>query len=92
MSECRNDILNEIDTERKRQNDMWGNDFDKKNTPNDWVAYITRYVAEGAYDGSTGKYNPELFRTNLIKAATICVAAVEILDSQGCCAPRHYDN
>ncbi len=88
----RTDILNEIDLERERQDSMWGDTFDKKNTPNDWVAYITHYVADGAYDGRLNKYNVELFRTNLLKAATICVAAIETIDKYGECAPRHYDN
>lgn len=84
-------ILSEIDVERKRQKRLFGTTFDALNTPNDWVAYITRYVAEGAYYGRAQQYNPERFRDCLLKAAAICVAAIEIIDSKGACAPRHYE-
>jgi hypothetical protein len=83
----RQEILSRIGAERERQNKMWGNAFDAKNTVNDWVAYITRYVSEGAYDGSTQKFSEEKFREHLLKAATLCVAALE----QGSYSPRHYD-
>jgi hypothetical protein len=80
-------ILESIAAERDRQDKMWGNDFDAKNTVNDWVAYITRYVSEGAYDGSSQKFDEKKFREYLMKAATLCVAALE----QESFAPRHYD-
>ncbi len=84
-------ILKEIDLERERQEGLWGSEFDDLNTPNDWVAYIVRYVAEGAYDGRPMVYTPEDFREHLVKAATITVAAIETLDRKGNLAPRHYD-
>lgn len=88
MKTKREAILAAIETERTRQNTLWGNSFDEKNTPNDWVAYISRYVNEGAYDGREQKFSDERFREFLMKAATLCVAALE----QEKFAPRHYDN
>lgn len=84
-------ICDEIVDERQRQHNLWGNDFDDKNTANDWVAYICRYVSEGAYDGRKAQYTSERFRKHLVKAATICVAAIEAIDRNGDCAKRHYD-
>lgn len=39
-------IFYEISAERKYQQGKWGDDFDSKNTPNDWVAYLTKYVGQ----------------------------------------------
>lgn len=85
-------LITEIAEERARQVKLWGNDFDDKNTANDWVAYILNYVAVGAYCGRQDKYSPERFREHLLKAATLCVAAVEAIDRNGGCAPRHYED
>ena len=84
-------ILAGIKTERERQVKLWGDDFDDKNTANDWAAYVSKYVNEGAYSGRQDKYTPERFREHLLKAATLCVAAVEAIDRNGDCAPRHYE-
>ena len=85
-------LITEIAEERVRQVKLWGNDFDNKNTANDWAAYICNYVTSGAYAGREAKYTPEGFRTCLLKAATLCVAAVEAIDRNGDCAPRHYED
>lgn len=82
--------LVEIAVEVNRQIKLWGFEFDNKNTANDWVAYITRYAADGAYDGREHKYNKEYFRRALIKTAALCVAAILAIDRGGP-APRHYD-
>jgi hypothetical protein len=83
-------IIEEIGAERERQRILWPEKFDRKNTANDWAAYIARYVLEGAYDGSRDAYTRERFREYLVKAATLCVAAIEALDAGGP-SPRHYD-
>lgn len=85
-------VLSEIELERSRQVELWGDKFDNKNTANDWVAYICNYVASGAYDGRQEKYSPERFRKHLVKAATLCVAAIETIDRLGDCSPRHYEH
>jgi hypothetical protein len=68
--------------ERRRQMGLWCNAADDLNTRNDWVAYICRYVA-GGDDNSNSRFAVEKFRANLIKAATLCVAAVEAIDRNG---------
>lgn len=78
--------------ERARQQKLWGNEFDDKNTANDWAAYISNYVNAGAYLGRQDKYSPERFREHLVKAATLCIAAIEAIDRNGNCAPRHYED
>jgi hypothetical protein len=88
----RNDILNSIDVERERQDVMWGTKFDDKNTPNDWVAYIVRYASDAAYDGNGGWYNVDRYKLQLLKCATLCVAALESCERlDGNLAKRHYD-
>lgn len=73
-------ILKEIEKERQRQLYLWGNKADNLNTRNDWASYICNYVANGAYNGKDNEFSEEHFRANLIKAATICVAAIEAID------------
>ena len=85
-------VLGEIDHERERQQELWGNTFDDLNTVNDWIAYICRYAAEGGYQGREKKYTAIRFRSFLVRAAAICVAAVETIDRNGGkLNPRHYD-
>ena len=80
-------VYDEIKAERDYQIDKWGEDFDSKNTANDWVAYITAYLGQ-AY---TIPFNKVQYRKFLIKVATLAVAAVETLDREGNPAPRHFD-
>lgn len=81
-------ILQEIDDEREYQQTRWGDDFDSKNTPNDWLAYAGGYLGRAL----TLPWNPEAFRTGMIKVASICVAAVEWCDkTNGNMPKRHYD-
>lgn len=86
--EKREAIFDEINTERDRQNEMWGSDFDDKNTINDWTSYICRYVCNASRDHCL----PDQGRVFLLKAATLCVAAIETLDRNEKFALRHYDN
>ena len=87
----REEILAEVNAERDRQDSFWGHSFDDVNNPNDWVAYITRYVSDGAYSGRTQKYSHKDFREALIKTAALCVAAVESYERQKKFPSRHYD-
>ena len=89
--ESKTTILDEVFSEHSRQVRFWGTTFDDKNTANDWCAYICKYVAAGAYAGRGEKYTPKEFRENLKKAATLCIAAMEAIDRNGDCAPRHYE-
>ena len=79
----RQEVFNAIETERDYQNRKWGNDFDSKNTPNDWVAYISKYLGQAV----TMPFNAETFRTQILKVATLATAVLE----QDSFAPRHYD-
>ena len=90
--EIRCKVLAEVDYERQRQQELWGNDFDDLNTTNDWVAYICRYAAEGGYAGRKGEYTVARFRSFLVRAAALCCAAIETIDRNGGkLIHRHYD-
>lgn len=80
-------ILEEIRKERQHQHELWGNDFDDRNTCNDWIAYITSYAGKGV----TLEASALEFREAMIKVATLAVAAVEAVDRNDGTAPRHYD-
>lgn len=81
-------ILNEIKVEREHQDKKWGDTFDSKNTANDWVAYIAKHAGMAV----TLPWNATTFRTQLVKVATICVAAIQWIDrTKGDIAKRHYD-
>jgi hypothetical protein len=79
----RREVFEEIEKERAYQQDKWGNDFDEKNTPNDWVAYMSKYLGQAV----TMPFDVEKFRTQILKVATIATAVLEQADY----APRHYD-
>jgi hypothetical protein len=81
-------ILEDIRKEREYQVGKWGDEFDNKNTANDWVTYIAMYATAGARMDAS----PEDFRTAMIKVATLAVAALEAIDrNNGKMPPRHYD-
>ena len=76
-------VLDSINTEREYQNSRWGVEFDAKNTPNDWVAYISKYLGQSV----TMPFDESRFRTQMVKVAALATAALE----QDQYAPRHYD-
>lgn len=78
-------IFDEIDTERKRQDESFGHEFDDKNNPNDWVTFVTRYMSRAA------EFPVNEYRTSLLKAATIAVAAIEAYDRAQGTVARHYE-
>lgn len=74
--------------ERDYQRAKWGDAFDARNTPNDWIAYIAQYAGKAV----TLPWDAVTFRTMLVKVATLCAAACEQLDRTGGQLPkRHYD-
>jgi hypothetical protein len=77
------DVLLAIKAEREYQKKKWGEEFDSKNTPNDWIAYVTHYVSKAA----TKPLSDAKFASNLLKAATLCVAALQRTNY----AKRHFD-
>jgi hypothetical protein len=79
----RAEIFKLIEKERAYQDAKWGTEFDDKNTPNDWVSYISIYLGKAV----TMPWDREAFRTAILKVVTLGVA---ILEREGY-APRHYD-
>ena len=85
-------IFAEIDTERERQDGMWGHEFDDKNNPNDWVTFVTRYLSRAADETVSRLEDIEKFyRLNMLKAAAITVAAIEAFDRSQGTVERHYE-
>jgi hypothetical protein len=80
----RSEIFKQIEGERVYQDSKWGKDFDDKNTPNDWVAYLSKYLGKSVASFAGDKAN---FREGILKVATLCVAILE----RDKYAPRHYD-
>lgn len=80
-------ILAEINGERERQ--LWlahggdTNEFDKQNTQNDWIAYITAYAGRAA-ENVARNYGEDGFRRNMIKVAALAVAAISAYDKGWC--------
>lgn len=77
-------ILAAITHEREYQKDKWGVDADLKiNTPMDFVGYIAHHSTRW-FNGGFRPYTAETltdFRKEMIKVATLAVAAVEATDS-----------
>lgn len=80
------DILNDIALEVGRAKQQWGEDFDKKNTQNDWEHYVNKYLVKAGEMGATF----EEVETNLRKAAGVIISAIDMHRRQGF-APRHYE-
>jgi hypothetical protein len=88
MYRYRSQVFDEISKEREYQIAKYGNEMDRQNTPNDWLAYVASYIGRAL----TRPWNPSLFRSGLIKVAAVCVAAVEWCDrTNGHMPRRHYD-
>ena len=79
----REDVFVEIENERLYQDSKWGKEFDDKNTPNDWIAYITIYLGKAV----TFPWNRDVFRKAILKVAALAVAILEREEY----APCHYD-
>lgn len=79
----RSDIFAAVEKERAYQDEKWGRDFDDKNTVNDWVAYMTKYLGQAV----TLPWTDATFRTQLLKVIALGVAALE----RNTYPPRHYD-
>ena len=64
----------------------WSEDFDEKNTLNDWVTYACMYATDAAKMG----ISKDEQHAKLIKAANLCLLAATRVRT-GTIAPRHYD-
>lgn len=82
-------VIDDIVAERNRQKALahGGNtdDFDKTNTRNDWVAYATAYLGRASDKVFRNQREKCDFRENLVKAATVIVAAIEAYDLKYAC-------
>ncbi len=82
------ELLKEIIKERERQMKLahGGNtdEFDKKNSQNDWVAYIMAYAGRAADKVTRNKNEGQDFRQNMIKVAALAIAAIEAYDKGYC--------
>lgn len=72
----RKELLELIEKERLRQKDLPGSEWDQMNTPNDWVAIVSHYVANDVRRNGV-KPTSEEFKISLIKSAAIILAALE---------------
>ena len=82
------EIMVEIDEERERQQELkHGGDtdeFDKNNSKNDWVAYISAYSGRAAEKVFRNDRQKEEFRDNMVKVAALAVAAIQAHDKGWC--------
>ncbi len=81
-------ILNEIRKEREHQDQKFGTEFYDRNTINDWNAYLTIHLANAVKMGTS----KEEQRRQLMKVATLGVAALQAFDRNDGFPPRHYDD
>lgn len=79
-------LLGDIAAERQYQVQKWGNDFDDDNTINDWSAYITKYNGNAAFADDKDDQ-----RKQMVKVATLAIAALEAFDRNDGFPERHYD-
>ena len=78
MDPTRN-VLAEIEGERMLQLLKWGNDHDDEHTIYDWVAILTMYSGNVAW-AAWPNVDIKKIRGELLKVATIAVAALEAID------------
>ena len=72
--------LARIAEERLRQESLFGSEWDRLNTVNDWVALLTNY-ASGSI-AKKGRTPSRLdFEETLVKTAAVALAALECLDA-----------
>ena len=74
----RNDVLVEIYDERERQDRQWGGRLhDDRHRRSTWTRLIVKFAERAKRAGSR---NTALYRASLVKAAALCVAAIEAHD------------
>lgn len=79
MSATRNQAIQDVLAERDRQGNF--KDFDKSNTKNDWVSYISAYSGRAAAKVARNQRENQTFRENMVKTAALALAAIEAHDS-----------
>ncbi len=88
MEDVLMNAISDIVDERSRQVKLaHGGDteaFDKANSRNDWIAYINAYTGRAANKCFRNEKEKQSFRDNMVKAAALCVAAIEAHDKGYC--------
>lgn len=78
-------IIDEILQLRAYQADSLKMDeFDKSNSRNDWIAYTNAYTGRAAEKVARNEDEGQEFRQNMLKAASLCLAALEAHDRGWC--------
>lgn len=80
-----NDILKEIEEERRHQDKKWGGaDHDDTHDSYAWISFIIYYLGQSTSDFVRDKgsfvFKLRNFRYNMIKVAALAVAAIESCD------------
>ena len=78
------DVMKERDRQVKLAHGGDTNAFDKTNTRNDWVAYITAYTGRATNKCLRNERENCGFRENMVKVAALAVAAIEACDKCWC--------
>ncbi len=81
-------VIDDVKAERCYQREKWCMAFDDRNTLNDWVAYICHYAGR-ATEMHRGV---EEQKSDMVKVATLAVAALEAVKRNGHFPPRHYED
>lgn len=76
-------IVDEISAERAGQRILNHDALDRRNTRNDWVAYINAYAGRAA-NTQRNVREGQGFRENMIKVAALAIAAIEAHDNDHC--------
>lgn len=80
--------IEDVVAERERQiSCAHGGDtdeFDKTNSRNDWIAYVAGYTGRASQKMFRNERENQSFRENMVKAAAVCVAAIEAHDKGYC--------
>jgi hypothetical protein len=82
--DIRDDAFRDVRMERNRQVLLaLGGDteaFDRSNSANDWIAYVNAYLGRAARKVYRNDHEQQKFRENMVKAAALCIAAIEAHD------------
>ncbi len=84
MSDVFQDIQNERERQIAKAHGGDTNAFDQGLTRNDWVALIAAYNGRASDKVFRNKHDGQDFRENMIKVASLAVAAIEAHDKGWC--------
>ena len=75
-------IVEEIKTEVNRALGSLPEGYEDKNTDNDYIAYINAYTGRAARGVLRNERDEQDFRSNMIKAAGLCISAIVAHDKR----------